>query len=75
LWFAGQAAPPAGKPLEEIVQAVRQSAYSCTSCSFRAGLSSILKPTIGGVGGVGGFETAHNTETAGMPMPQCFLEK
>jgi hypothetical protein len=59
------------QPLEEIVQAIRQSAYRCTGCSFRAGLSSIVKPTIGCVG----FETARNTEIAGTPMPHIFLEK
>jgi hypothetical protein len=59
------AAPPASmavRPLEE----TRQSAYCCTGCSLRAEtLSSIVKPTIGGVGG---FETVRNTETAGTPI-------
>jgi hypothetical protein len=74
--FAGQAAPLAGvavQPLEEIIQAVCQSAYRCTRCSFRTGLSSIVKPTVGGVSG--GFETACNTETTGTPMSHFFLEK
>jgi hypothetical protein len=54
------------QPLEEICKAVRQSAYCCTGCSFRAKtLSSIAKPAIGGVGG---FETARNTEIAGTPL-------
>jgi hypothetical protein len=60
------------QPLGGIVQAVRQSAYHCTGCSFRAGLSSIVKPTVGCVGGV---ETACYTETAVTPMPHFFLEK
>jgi hypothetical protein len=61
------------QPLEEICKAVCQSAYCCTGCWFRAKtLSSIVKLAIGGVGG---FETARNTETAGTPMPHFFLEK
>jgi hypothetical protein len=61
------------QPLEEICPAVRQSAYRCAGCSFRAKtLSLIVKPAIGGVSG---FETARNTETAGMPMQHFFLEK
>ncbi len=60
------------QPLEGIFQAVRQLAYRCTCCSFRAGLSLIVKPIIGGINCV---ETALNTETEGTPMPHFFLEK
>ncbi len=62
------------QPIEEIVQAVRQSAYRCTCCSFRAGirLLSIVKPTISYVGS---FETARNNETVDTPTLHFFLEK
>ncbi len=53
------------------VQAVHQSAYRCTCCSFRCCLSSIVKTTVSGVGGV---ETARNTEASGTPMQHFFLE-
>jgi hypothetical protein len=60
------------QPLEEIVQAVCQSAYHCTCCSCRASLSSIVKPTINGAGS---FETARKNETPGTRMLHFFLEQ
>jgi hypothetical protein len=51
---------------------VRQSAYHCTCCSYRAGLSLIVRPTIDGAGS---FETARNNETAGTHMLYFFQEQ